>query len=63
MPKEIYIDIDDTTGDFELKLEGFKGKGCKNIAKKFEQLGKVTHEEHLPSYNEAEASATVKAGH
>jgi hypothetical protein len=62
MPQEVFVDIDEKTGDFELKLDGFKGKGCKDIAKKFESLGKVTSEQKLPAYNEEAAQTTVKTG-
>jgi hypothetical protein len=63
MPKEIHIDIDEKTGDFELKLEGYNGKGCKDIAKHFEKLGKVVLEEKLPSFDQAETTTAVKTGH
>ena len=41
--KIITVEIDDK-GDFSLDLEGFKGKGCKELAKAFEAMGKVKSE-------------------
>jgi hypothetical protein len=64
MPEKIInFDVDENSGNFELKLEGFKGKGCKDIAKLFEKIGKVTTETHTPDFQENNATVTVKAGH
>lgn len=62
MAKEVYMDIDEKTGDFTLEAEGFKGKGCKKVLDKFKALGKTVREEKKPEYDQAETNATVKAG-
>jgi hypothetical protein len=60
--KIITVEIDDK-GDFSLDLEGFKGKGCKDIAKLFEQMGKVKSEVIKTDYNQEQPNKNVvKAG-
>jgi hypothetical protein len=41
MAKIINIDIDESTGDLSVDLDGFHGKGCAEVSKAFETLGKV----------------------
>lgn len=48
MPRLVELEIDQATGDFTLDLTGFKGKGCKDVAKAFESLGKVTKDVTKP---------------
>lgn len=62
MPKEVYMDIDEKTGDFTIEAEGFKGKGCKKVLDHFKALGKVVKEEKKPEYDQVEAQTTVKVG-
>jgi hypothetical protein len=59
--KLITLEIEDATGKFELKTTGFKGKGCKDVAKHFEKLGTVESETHTPEYYEQPTSTSVKA--
>jgi hypothetical protein len=63
MPERIIeMEIDNATGDFELKLSGFKGKGCKDVAKAFEKLGTVKAEETTTEYHEQPTTTSVKTG-
>lgn len=57
----VTIDID-KDGNFELGMDGFKGKGCKDIAKAFEKMGKVKTEELKPEFYENDAQSHVKIG-
>lgn len=41
MAKIVNVDIDLSTGDLSVDLEGFHGKGCAEVAKAFEELGNV----------------------
>jgi len=59
--KLITLDIDHATGKFELTTKGFKGKGCKDVAKVFEQLGTVESETHTPEYFEQPATTNIKS--
>lgn len=60
--KVITVEIDGD-GNFSLDLEGFKGKGCKDIAKLFEQMGKVKSEVIKTDYNQEQPNRnTIKAG-
>lgn len=57
--KMITIDIDQETGNFSLDLDGFHGKGCKDVAKLFEQMGKVTSSEDKPALHTGPGGGNV----
>lgn len=63
MPEQIItVDINED-GTFDLDMAGFKGKGCKDIAKKFAAAGKAVKETIKPEYYDAPgAKGTVSAG-
>lgn len=64
MPERIIeVIIDEKTGDFDLDLKGFKGDGCKNIAKAFERMGKVTNETVKAEFYEGGGGSNVSVGH
>jgi len=48
--KIVTVEIDGD-GNFSLDLEGFKGKGCKDVAKAFEAMGKVKSETIKSDYH------------
>lgn len=51
------------TGEMSVDLAGFKGKGCKSIAKAFETMGKVKSENLKPEfYQNPGAGTTVSNG-
>lgn len=51
MAKSIKVEIDEGTGEFNVDLTGFEGKGCDDIIKAFAEIGEVTKEIHKPEYN------------
>lgn len=40
----------DKNGNFTIDAAGFQGKGCKDLTKAFEAVGKVVHEDTKPEY-------------
>jgi hypothetical protein len=52
----------DETGDTQLNLIGFKGKGCKDVAKAFEKMGKVKSETIKAEYHEGPGGSGVQVG-
>lgn len=59
--KTIEVTID-KEGNFKLDLNGFKGKGCKDIAKQFEKMGKVNSEDIKSDYYEDGGRSNVSVG-
>lgn len=51
MAQVIKIEIDEKTGEFNVDLTGFNGKGCDDVIKAFAEVGEVTRELHKPEYN------------
>jgi hypothetical protein len=51
MPEKIVTFVIDGNGDFTIDMAGFHGKGCKDVAKAFEPIGKVTNEVEKPEYH------------
>ena len=48
----ITVEIDQTTGDLTVDLEGYQGKGCAAVQEAFAAtLGKSTHSVNKPEYN------------
>lgn len=59
--KIVKIEIDEATGNFNVDLTGFNGKGCDDIIKACAEVGDVTKEVHKPEYNRPQQTAQ-KAG-
>lgn len=53
MAKTLTATIDPTTGEVELDLDGYKGKGCHAIQEVFTKAlgGKVVAEQKKPEFN------------
>ena len=50
--KIITIEIDNTTGDLTVDLDGYEGKGCGVVQEAFSAtLGKSTHSVNKPEFN------------
>lgn len=47
--KIVTVEVD-KNGNFTVDMAGFQGKGCKDVAKAFESVGKVVNEETKPEY-------------
>lgn len=47
--KIITVEVD-KNGNFTVDMAGFQGKGCADVAKAFESVGKVVNESHKPEY-------------
>jgi hypothetical protein len=52
MAKTINIDIDESTGDLSVDLDGYHGKGCAEVSKAFESLGRVKVSKKKREYTE-----------
>lgn len=52
MPKMVTVEIDESTAEFSVDLTGFHGKGCAEITKAFESLGRVKKSIKKPEYLE-----------
>lgn len=57
----VIIDVDQN-GDFTLETSGFQGKGCKDVAKAFEKMGKVNTEKNKDEFYKSPNNATVQVG-
>ena len=57
--KLVTVTLDENTGSFSVDLTGFHGKGCADVVKAFEELGKTTKSIKKPEYNQTTAN-TVK---
>ncbi len=50
--KLIIVEIDNSTGDLTVDLDGYQGKGCWAVQEAFAAtLGKSTHSVNKPKYN------------
>ena len=49
--KLINISFDEGSGEFNVDLTGFNGKGCDDIIKACAEVGSVTKEIYKPEYN------------
>lgn len=60
MAKTLTATIDPTTGEVELDLDGYKGKGCHAIQEVFTKAlgGKVIAEEKKPEFNQVVTRTT-----
>jgi hypothetical protein len=48
----ITVEIDNTTGNLTVDLEGYQGHGCAAVQEAFGRtLGKTTHSENKPEFN------------
>lgn len=54
MAQIIKVDVDDNTGEFDVDLTGFHGKGCDAIIQAFGELGEIKTHIHKTEYNEKE---------
>jgi hypothetical protein len=60
--KIVTVDID-KDGNMSIDMAGFKGQGCKAVAKAFEEAGKVKSETLKPEfYQNPDAGNKVSAG-
>lgn len=62
MAKIIKIELDPGSGEFNVDLTGYHGKGCDDIIKAFAEVGAMTKEIHKHEYNEVNKQNTVKVG-
>lgn len=60
MAKIITVSIDEQTGDFSIDLTGFHGKGCADVMKAFDGLGKTTKTVKKTEYNESTTNTVTK---
>jgi Protein of unknown function (DUF2997) len=55
----ITIEIDNSTGDLTVDLEGYQGVGCSAVQEAFARtLGKTAHSEIKPEYNKLPVKTT-----
>jgi hypothetical protein len=59
--KIVKITVDDNTGEFDVDLTGYHGKGCDAIIEAFGELGAVISHVHKPEFN-ATATKQIKQG-
>jgi hypothetical protein len=57
MAKLIKITVDDSTGEFDVDLTGFHGKGCDAIIQACGELGEIKTEVKKPEYYETNNKA------
>jgi hypothetical protein len=63
MAKNITVEISPDGSEVSVDLTGFKGVGCKAVAKAFDSLGKVTKDVTKPEYHQGPgAGNTITAG-
>ena len=48
-------------GEVEFTVKGVKGKGCEDMARLFDELGKRTNEANTAEYYQKEGSTSVTA--
>ena len=51
MAQIVKVTVDDSTGEFDVDLTGFHGKGCDAIIQAFAELGEMKTHVHKPEYN------------
>jgi hypothetical protein len=61
MAKIVTASIDETTGDIEVELDGYRGKGCSAIQDVFgKALGTTTKRVKKRDYNEATVTTNLR---
>lgn len=58
--KVITITIDEETSESAVDLTGFHGKGCADVIKAFDGLGKVTKDAKKPEFNQVTLNTVRK---
>jgi hypothetical protein len=59
MAKIVTVDIDLENGNFSVDLTGFQGKGCEDVQRVFDAVGKRTKDIKKPEFK-LKNSCTVK---
>jgi len=54
MAQIVKVTVDDNTGEFDVDLTGFHGKGCDAIIAACGELGEIKTHIHKSEYNEKE---------
>lgn len=50
--RKVTVTLDTETAQFSVDLTGFKGKGCADVVKMFDNLGNVTKAVNKPEYKQ-----------
>ena len=56
MAQIVKVTVDDLTGEFDVDLTGFHGKGCDAIIQAFAELGEMKTHVHKPTNQQTKAN-------